>query len=179
MPKMTKLSVNVNKIATLRNARGGNTPDLVRFVEDCENFGAQGITVHPRPDERHVTLSDTYNLAKVIRTEYNIEGYPDQRYLKIISDIQPKQATLVPDAEDVIVNREETRPTIQVETLPKDSINLSDKFQLDYYNSNSVVTAVRYLIKERRLDTAVNKPNNLYVSLVDKVHKNRLGILYF
>ena len=81
MPKMTKLSVNVNKIATLRNARGGNTPNLVSFVEDCENFGAQGITVHPRPDERHVTLSDTYNLAKVIRTEYNIEGYPDQRYL--------------------------------------------------------------------------------------------------
>ncbi len=104
MPKMTKLSVNVNKIATLRNARGGNTPDLVRFVEDCENFGAQGITVHPRPDERHVTLSDTYNLAKVIRTEYNIEGYPDQRYLKIISDIQPKQATLVPDAEDVLTS---------------------------------------------------------------------------
>ena len=104
MPKMTKLSVNVNKIATLRNARGENTPDLVSFVEHCESFGAQGITVHPRPDERHVTLADTYNLAKVIQTEYNIEGYPDQRYLKIISDIKPDQATLVPDAENVLTS---------------------------------------------------------------------------
>lgn len=101
---MTKLSVNVNKIATLRNARGENTPDLVSFVEHCESFGAQGITVHPRPDERHVTLADTYNLAKVIQTEYNIEGYPDQRYLKIISDIKPDQATLVPDAENVLTS---------------------------------------------------------------------------
>lgn len=104
MPKMTKLSVNVNKIATLRNARGENTPDLVSFVEHCESFGAQGITVHPRPDERHVTLADTYSLAKVIQTEYNIEGYPDQRYLKIISDIKPDQATLVPDAENVLTS---------------------------------------------------------------------------
>jgi len=101
---MTKLSVNVNKIATLRNARGENTPDLVSFVEHCESFGAQGITVHPRPDERHVTLADTYNLAKVIQTEYNIEGFPDQRYLKIISDIKPHQATLVPDAENVLTS---------------------------------------------------------------------------
>lgn len=94
---MTKLSVNVNKIATLRNARGGDIPNVVKVALDCERFGADGITVHPRPDERHITRNDVYDLAKVVTTEFNIEGYPDDRYMSIIRDIKPVQATLVPD----------------------------------------------------------------------------------
>ncbi len=101
---MTRLSVNINKIATLRNARGGQMPNVVQFAIDCERFGAQGITVHPRPDQRHITTQDTYDLAKVVTTEYNIEGYPDQRYLTLISDIRPAQATLVPDGPDVLTS---------------------------------------------------------------------------
>ncbi len=101
---MTKLSVNINKIATIRNARGGNTPNVVQVAIDCERFGADGITVHPRPDERHITLKDTYELAEVLKTEYNIEGYPDDRYLKIIKEIKPAQATLVPDPPNVLTS---------------------------------------------------------------------------
>jgi pyridoxine 5-phosphate synthase len=101
---MTRLSVNINKIATLRNARGGQMPNVVQFAIDCERFGAQGITVHPRPDQRHITTQDTYDLAEVVTTEYNIEGYPDQRYLTLISDIRPAQATLVPDGPDVLTS---------------------------------------------------------------------------
>jgi pyridoxine 5-phosphate synthase len=101
---MTRLSVNINKIATLRNARGGQIPNVVQFAIDCERFGAQGITVHPRPDERHITTKDTYEIAKVVKTEFNIEGFPDQRYLNLISDIHPSQATLVPDGPDVLTS---------------------------------------------------------------------------
>lgn len=100
----TRLSVNVNKIATLRNARGGNIPNLYHFVNDIQKFGINGITVHPRPDERHITLKDTYEISKVVKTNYNIEGYPDERFIKIISDIKPEQATLVPDTHDVITS---------------------------------------------------------------------------
>ena len=84
---MAKLSVNINKIATIRNARGGNTPSVVQVALDCERFGAEGITVHPRPDERHITKQDVYDLAKVVTTEFNIEGYPDQRYLDLIQEM--------------------------------------------------------------------------------------------
>lgn len=100
----TKLSVNINKVATIRNARGGDLPDVVRFAMDCERFGADGITVHPRPDERHITGRDVYDLAKVVTTEFNIEGYPNERYLKMISDVKPAQATLVPDPPDVLTS---------------------------------------------------------------------------
>ncbi|NJM93816.1 MAG: pyridoxine 5'-phosphate synthase [Cytophagales bacterium] len=94
---MTKLSVNINKVATLRNARGGNNPNLVRVAHDCERFGAQGITVHPRPDERHIRRQDVIDLRAVVRTELNIEGYPDERYLELVKLVRPAQATLVPD----------------------------------------------------------------------------------
>ncbi len=100
----TRLSVNVNKIATLRNARGGNNPDIIGLVKKIEDFGADGITVHPRQDERHITLDDVYNISKVVTTEYNIEGYPDDRFFKIINDIKPEQVTLVPDAPDVVTS---------------------------------------------------------------------------
>jgi pyridoxine 5-phosphate synthase len=101
---MTKLSVNINKFATLRNARGGNNPDVVQVARDCQSFGAQGITIHPRPDERHITTQDVYNLKPVITTEYNIEGYPDERYLKLVADTRPEQATLVPDPPHVLTS---------------------------------------------------------------------------
>jgi pyridoxine 5-phosphate synthase len=101
---MTKLSVNINKFATLRNARGGNNPNLVQVAMDCERFGAEGITIHPRPDERHITTDDVYNLKPVLTTEFNIEGYPDARFLKLVRDTRPAQATLVPDGPDVLTS---------------------------------------------------------------------------
>lgn len=101
---MTKLSVNVNKFATIRNARGGNNPDLVKVARDCEKFGAQGITIHPRPDERHITTDDVYELSEVVTTEFNIEGYPDERFLRIIEEVKPTQATLVPDPPEVLTS---------------------------------------------------------------------------
>lgn len=101
---MTRLSVNINKIATLRNARGGNNPDVLQVAQDCERFGAQGITVHPRPDERHIRYSDVLALKKIVTTEFNIEGYPDDRYLKLVSETRPAQATLVPDKPDAITS---------------------------------------------------------------------------
>lgn len=101
---MTKLSVNVNKIATLRNARGEDRPNVVQVAMDCERFGADGITVHPRPDERHITLQDVLDLSAVVRTEFNIEGYPDKRYMDLIRQVRPAQATLVPDPPDVLTS---------------------------------------------------------------------------
>lgn len=94
---MTRLSVNINKVATLRNARGENVPDVVRFAIDCEDFGAQGITVHPRPDERHITRADVRALRPVIRTEFNIEGYPAEEFMQLVLEVVPDQVTLVPD----------------------------------------------------------------------------------
>jgi pyridoxine 5-phosphate synthase len=101
---VTRLSVNINKIATLRNARGGNNPDVVKVAIDCERFGAQGITVHPRPDERHIRYADVLQLKDVVKTEFNIEGYPDATFLKLIREVKPAQATLVPDAPDAITS---------------------------------------------------------------------------
>ena len=101
---MTKLSVNINKIATIRNARGGNTPNVVQVAIDCERFGADGITVHPRPDERHITTKDVYDLSKIVKTEFNIEGYPDARYINLIKELKPAQATMVPDPPHVLTS---------------------------------------------------------------------------
>lgn len=101
---MTRLSVNINKIATLRNARGGNNPDVIKVAIDCERFGAQGITVHPRPDERHIRYADAIELKRVVTTEFNIEGYPDERYMKLVRETKPEQATLVPDKPDAITS---------------------------------------------------------------------------
>jgi pyridoxine 5-phosphate synthase len=101
---MTKLSVNINKIATLRNARGGNNPDLLEFAEKIQIFGAQGITVHPRPDERHVRYSDVYELKSVVNTEFNIEGNPNDKFIKMVLDVKPTQVTLVPDGVNDITS---------------------------------------------------------------------------
>ncbi len=121
---MTTLSVNINKIATLRNARGGNNPDVVKTAIDCEKFGAQGITVHPRPDERHIRYQDVYDLKKVLTTEFNIEGNPkEEKFVELVLNNTPHQVTLVPDAEnqltsnhgwDTITHQEYLKNIIQV-----------------------------------------------------------------
>ncbi len=100
----TKLSVNINKIATLRNARGGNLPDLLKVAQDCERFGADGITVHPRPDERHIRYQDVYDLKSLVTTEFNIEGYPSENFMKLVTAVCPDQCTLVPDPPDAITS---------------------------------------------------------------------------
>ncbi|MFM7328217.1 MAG: pyridoxine 5'-phosphate synthase [Bacteroidota bacterium] len=114
---MTRLSVNINKIATLRNARGGNNPDVVRVALDCERFGAQGITVHPRPDERHIRHDDVLALAQVVTTEFNMEGFPDERFIALVEQARPAQATLVPDAPDVITSNQGWNTIAQADYL--------------------------------------------------------------
>ena len=101
---MCKLSVNVNKIATLRNARGGNVPNLVNVVKNIEEFGAEAITVHPRPDERHIRYQDVFDINKVYQTEFNIEGYPNQKFLELVLEVKPTQVTLVPDLPGVLTS---------------------------------------------------------------------------
>jgi pyridoxine 5-phosphate synthase len=101
---MTKLSVNINKIATLRNSRGGNVPDLLQFARDVESYGGQGITIHPRPDQRHIKYQDARDLKKVVTTELNIEGNPIPQFIDLVLEIKPTQVTLVPDAEDAITS---------------------------------------------------------------------------
>jgi pyridoxine 5-phosphate synthase len=101
---MTKLSVNINKVATIRNARGGNVPDLLKFASDCESYGAQGITVHPRPDERHVKYQDVIDLKKIVKTELNVEGYPDEKFINLVLEVNPHQVTLVPDSPEAITS---------------------------------------------------------------------------
>lgn len=103
---MTKLSVNINKIATLRNARGGNLPDVLKAAMDCERFGAQGITVHPRPDERHIRYQDARDLKPLVKTEFNIEGNPEPRFIDLVLEVKPHQVTLVPDAHDAITSNQ-------------------------------------------------------------------------
>lgn len=101
---MTQLSVNINKVATIRNARGGNTPDVLKFALDCERFGAQGITVHPRPDERHIRYADVTALRPLLTQEFNIEGNPVPKFIELVTLVKPAQVTLVPDAEDAITS---------------------------------------------------------------------------
>jgi len=101
---MTKLSVNINKIATLRNSRGGDTPNVVQFAKDVQRFGAEGVTIHPRPDERHIRYKDAYDLKPVVYTEYNIEGNPNPKFVDMVLAIKPTQVTLVPDAVDALTS---------------------------------------------------------------------------
>lgn len=130
---MTKLSVNINKIATLRNSRGGNNPDLVKTALDCERFGADGITVHPRPDERHIRYADVYDLKKVLTTEFNIEGNPkEDKFVQLVLDNKPAQVTLVPDATDQLTSnhgwdtiREQSFLKNIIPTFKKEGIRVS------------------------------------------------------
>lgn len=119
---MTKLSVNINKVATIRNARGGNIPDVVKVAIDCEKFGAEGITVHPRPDERHIRFKDVYDLKAKVRTEFNIEGYPTQKFVDLITTIRPTQVTLVPDKPDAVTS-DSGWDTIEHQSLLSDLVD--------------------------------------------------------
>lgn len=101
---MTRLSVNINKIATLRNARGGNIPNVIESAINCQKFGAQGITVHPRPDERHIRYNDVHELRPVVTTEFNIEGYPNRKFIDLVCEVIPEQVTLVPDPPEAITS---------------------------------------------------------------------------
>lgn len=116
---MTKLSVNINKVATLRNARGENNPDVVKFAIDCQKFGADGITVHPRPDQRHITYEDVRNLRKVVTTEFNIEGFPSKEFMDLVIEVKPDQVTLVPDAPGVITSNAGWDTVANQDTLKK------------------------------------------------------------
>lgn len=124
---MTKLSVNINKIATLRNARGGNTPNVVEAAINCERFGAQGITVHPRPDERHIRYNDVRELKKVVTTEFNIEGYPCQSFIDLVLEVVPEQVTLVPDPPEAITSSSGWDTITHCEELTKIVKTFKDK----------------------------------------------------
>ena len=100
----TRLSVNINKVATIRNARGGNMPNLIQVAKDCERFGAQGITVHPRPDGRHIKYQDVYDLKDIVTTEFNIEGYPSDSFMDLVTEVVPTQVTLVPDPPEALTS---------------------------------------------------------------------------
>ncbi|HEX5002175.1 MAG TPA: pyridoxine 5'-phosphate synthase [Bacteroidia bacterium] len=116
---MVRLSVNINKIATLRNARGGNLPNVVQTAIDCQRFGADGITVHPRPDERHIRYQDVRDLKKVVKTEFNIEGYPSEAFNELVLEVIPDQVTLVPDPPDVLTSNSGWNTTMHQEFLQK------------------------------------------------------------
>lgn len=103
---MCRLSVNINKIATLRNSRGGNIPNVVKAAIDCQEYGAEGVTVHPRPDERHITYQDVRDIKPIIRTEFNIEGYPTKSFLELVTEVKPDQVTLVPDPPEALTSSE-------------------------------------------------------------------------
>jgi pyridoxine 5-phosphate synthase len=118
---MTRLSVNINKIATLRNARGGNIPDLIKVAVDCQKFGAQGITVHPRPDERHIRQKDVFDLRPIVYTEFNIEGYPSKNFIDLVIKVKPEQVTLVPD-EPAAITSNAGWDTIKNESFLKEVI---------------------------------------------------------
>jgi len=118
---MTRLSININKVALIRNARGGNMPNLLQVAQDLERFGSQGITVHPRPDERHIRYQDCYDLKEIVTTELNIEGYPTERFLKMVSEVRPEQCTLVPDPPEVLTS-DAGWDTIKHQALLKDIV---------------------------------------------------------
>ena len=123
---MTKLSVNINKFATLRNARGGNLPDIIQVARDCERFGAEGITVHPRPDERHIRYQDVRDLKPIVTTEFNIEGYPSREFMDLVLEVKPEQATLVPDPPGVLTSNNGW-DTVNYQSFLKDVISTLKK----------------------------------------------------
>ena len=123
---MTKLSVNINKIASLRNARGGDIPNIVQAAINCQTFGADGITIHPRPDERHITFKDVYDIKSTITTELNIEGYPSEKFMKLVLDVLPNQVTLVPDGPNVLTSCEGWDTVQHYKSLKKNISILKD-----------------------------------------------------
>lgn len=148
---MTRLSVNINKIATLRNARGGNIPDILKATIDCQRFGAQGITIHPRPDERHIRYNDVENIRPLITTELNIEGYPSDKFLNLVIPVKPHQVTLVPDAPNVLTSNAGW-DTKKNRSFLKDVINL--------LKSNGIRTSIFVDTELRNIENAVETGTN-------------------
>ncbi len=165
---MTKLSVNINKIATLRNARGGNLPDVIKAAIDCETFGAQGITVHPRPDERHIRYSDVRAIEPAISVEFNIEGYPNKKFIDLVLEVKPAQLTLVPDPPDALTSNAGW-DTIKNESMLKEIIA--------EFKRNSIRTSIFIETDEKLIRNAIKTGTDrieLYTeSYASNYHKNR------
>ena len=165
---MTKLSVNINKIATIRNARGGNIPNVLQSAIDCQRFGAEGITVHPRPDERHIRYQDVHDIKPIINTEFNIEGYPSRKFLDLVIATKPDQVTLVPDAPDAITSNAGW-DTIKNESLLRDIV--------DEMASNGIRTSIFIETDLKMIENAVKTGTDrieLYTeSYADNYPKNK------
>jgi pyridoxine 5-phosphate synthase len=186
---MTKLSVNINKIATIRNARGGNTPNVVQVALDCESFGAQGITVHPRPDERHIRYQDVFDLKPVLTTEFNIEGYPTKDFIDLVLKVNPTQVTLVPDPPNVLTSNAGW-DTIQhqsfladvIATFKKQNIRTSIFIDtnLKYYEPTAKCGADRIELYTEAFASHYAKDKQVaiapYILAADAAIKNGLGI---
>jgi len=148
---MTKLSVNINKVATIRNARGGNIPNLVQVAIDCEKFGADGITIHPRPDERHIRYSDVYDLKKIVKTEFNIEGFPNTTFINLVLEVKPEQVTLVPDPPGVLTSNAGWDTKKQKDFL---------KEVIAEFNANGIRTSIFVDTKLENIENAVATGTN-------------------
>ncbi len=164
---MTKLSVNINKIATLRNARGSNVPDVIKAAQDIERFGADGITVHPRPDERHIRFADVRALKKVVTTEFNIEGYPTEDFLKLVEEVKPHQVTLVPDPPGVLTSNAGW-DTIKNALLLKEIVQ---RLQNGGMRVSIFINADEKMI-EHAVDTNTNRIELYTESFASDYHKN-------
>ncbi len=165
---MTRLSVNINKIATLRNARGGNYPNVLDAAINCQRFGAEGITVHPRPDERHIRYQDAYDIKPVITTEFNIEGYPSEKFIKLVLDIKPTQVTLVPDPPDALTSNAGWN-TIENKSFLKDVIT---RFKSVGIRTSIFIETDSELIKNA-VDTGTDRIELYTEPYAANFHKNR------
>lgn len=186
---MTKLSVNINKFATLRNARGGNLPNVVKVAVDCQRFGADGITVHPRPDERHIRYKDVYEIKGVITTEFNIEGKPNDKFIRLVCEVKPHQVTLVPDADnaltsdhgwDTITHQNYLKEVISV--FKKENIRVSIFLNPDIDMVHAALDTgtdrVEFYTGPYAEHYALNKEHAIapYVSAIAEAHRLGLGI---
>lgn len=165
---MLKLSVNINKIATLRNARGGNMPNVVKVAIDCEKFGAQGITVHPRPDERHIRYQDVYEIKPLLTTEFNIEGNPERKFIDLVTSVKPAQVTLVPDAPDAITSNHGW-DTIIYKNYLTDIINEFHKFGI----RTSIFVDPNNDMVEKAAETGTDRIELYTESYATNYHANR------
>ena len=165
---MTRLSVNINKIATLRNARGGNYPNVLDAAINCQRFGAEGITVHPRPDERHIRYQDVYDIKPVITTEFNIEGYPSESFIKLVLDAKPTQVTLVPDPPDALTSNAGW-DTIKNKSYLRDVVS---KFQSAGIRTSIFIETDPELIKNAA-DTGTDRVELYTEPYADNYAKNR------
>jgi pyridoxine 5-phosphate synthase len=165
---MTRLSVNINKIATLRNARGGNYPNVLDAAINCQRFGAEGITVHPRPDERHIRYQDAYDIKPIINTEFNIEGFPSEKFIKLVLDIKPNQVTLVPDPPDALTSNAGWN-TIKNKNYLKDVIS---RFHSEGIRTSIFIETDPELIKNA-VDTCTDRIELYTEPYAANFHKNK------